>query len=310
MKLVIQIPSYNEEATLPVTLDALPDDVPGFDELAVLVIDDGSTDGTSEVAAKKGVDRVLRYPKNRGLARAFSDGLEATLEMGADVVVNLDADNQYDAMAVSRLTEPILKGEADIVVGCRDIESIPHFSWIKRKLQRWGSALVRKLSGTEVPDVTSGFRAYSREAAGRLFVHSDFTYTLETLIQAGRQGIAVGHVTVATNPPLRKSRLFGSNLSYVSRSVGTLFRIYTLYQPLKVFTAIGLVLFSLGVLIGGRFLAYYLIGAGEGKIQSLILAAVLMILGFNTGMLGVISDLLAANRRLMEENMRRMGRSK
>ncbi|MDP8257048.1 MAG: glycosyltransferase family 2 protein [Candidatus Alcyoniella australis] len=309
MKLVIQIPCFNEEPTLPVTLDALPTQVEGFDELAVLVLDDGSTDGTRRVAEQSArVDFVLCAPRNRGLARTFAAGLEQARAMGADVIVNIDADNQYEAAAIDRLCAPILRGEADIVVGCRRMEAIPHFSGLKRRLQRWGSAVVQTLSGTDVPDVTSGFRAFSRNAASRLFVHSDFTYTIETLIQAGRQGLVVAHVSVGTNPPLRPSRLFRGNASYVLRSIATMARIYTLYQPLRVFSAIGGVLFVWGGAIGVRFLYYYLQGQGDGKIQSLILAAVLIILGFNTAVLGVLSDLLAANRRLLEENLHRLDR--
>lgn len=307
MKLIIQIPCLNEEKTLPVTLADLPKELPGIDEIEVLVIDDGSTDSTAEVACEHGVQHIVRFKNNKGLAEAFMAGLNTCLELGADIIVNTDADNQYKAEYIRALIQPILDGKADIVIGDRQVETIAHFSFIKRKLQRLGSWVVRRFSGTTVPDTTSGFRAYSREAALRMNVISRFTYTLETIIQAGKKNLAVTHVPVQTNSMLRKSRLFRSIPSYIKRSISTIFRIYVMYEPLKAFMFVGSVLFTAGFLVSLRFLYFYFfVDRGAGHIQSLILSAVLMLLGFQMGVLGVIADLIAGHRRLTEDTLYRV----
>lgn len=308
MKLIVQIPCYNEEGTLPATLADIPREVPGIDEVEILVIDDGSTDRTAEVAREHGVHHVVRHVGNKGLAAAFRAGLDASLRLGADIIVNTDGDNQYFGSDIPRLVEPILRGTADMVIGCRDIDSVPDFSRAKKLLQKLGSWVVRRISGTRVADTTSGFRAYSREAALRVNVVSRFTYTLETIIQAGKTGIAITCVPVRTNRKLRDSRLFKSNWSYIKHSVLTILRIYAMYRPLKVFARLGGGIFLAGALIGLRFLIYYVMGHGGGKIQSLILAAVLMIIGFQTLLIGLLSDLIASNRSLVEEGLFRTRR--
>jgi glycosyltransferase involved in cell wall biosynthesis len=306
LKLIIQIPCYNEEEGLPVTLKQLPRKFRGIDRVEVLIIDDGSEDRTVETARRAKVDHVVRLINHKGLADAFSAGLDACLRLGADIIVNTDADNQYSGKDIQKLIDPILAGEADMVVGDRQVETIAHFSFIKKRLQKLGSWTVRRLSGTEIPDVTSGFRAFNREAAMRINIISRFTYTLETVIQAGKKNLALAHVPVTTNPQLRPSRLFTSIRAYLKRSIATMVRIYTLYEPLKTFLAIGSVVFGLGFLLGLRFLYYYFTRGGVGHIQSLILAAVLMIVGFQVGMIGLLSDLLAANRRLIEDLLYRI----
>ncbi|MFW6162425.1 MAG: glycosyltransferase family 2 protein [Planctomycetota bacterium] len=308
MKLIVQIPCYNEEQTLPQTLADIPRQIPGIDAIETLIIDDGSSDRTVEVAREHGVDHVVRLAGNKGLAMAFKAGLDASLRLGADIVVNTDGDNQYCGADIARLVEPILSGEADMVIGARDIEGHQEFSLVKKKLQRLGSWVVRRVSGTAVADTTSGFRAYSREAVLRLNVVSQFTYTLETIIQAGKSSISVVSVPIRHNPKTRESRLFKGLTNYVKRSVGTILRIYAMYEPLKVFSLIGSVVFLVGAAIGIRFVVYYLMGQGSGKIQSLILAAVLMIIGFQTLVIGLLSDLIAANRRLIEETLFRTRR--
>lgn len=306
MKLIIQIPCYNEEATLPLTLKGLPRSFQGVDEVEILVIDDGSTDRTVEVAKQQGVHHIVRLTHHKGLAAAFSAGLDACLRLGADLIVNTDADNQYVGEDIQRLIQPILNGEAEMVIGDRQINAVPHFSLIKKQLQRFGSWTVRQLSGTEIPDTTSGFRAFSREAAMRLNVISRFTYTLETVIQAGKKNIGLTHVPIRVNPQLRPSRLFSSVLGYIKRSTATILRIYTMYEPLKMFFTIGSVIFGIGVLIGVRFLYFYFSHRGTGHVQSLILAAVLMIVGFQVIMIGLLSDIIAANRLLIEEILYRI----
>ncbi|MBC7186572.1 MAG: glycosyltransferase family 2 protein [Calditrichaeota bacterium] len=307
MKLIIQIPCYNEEATLPVTLQALPKSVPGVDELEVLVIDDGSTDRTVEVARAHGVNHIVRLTKNKGLAEGFMVGLDACLKLGADIIVNTDADNQYCAADIETLIRPILEGKAEMVIGDRQINGLAHVPFVKKKLQLLGSWVVRQVSGTSIPDATSGFRAMSRDAALRLNVVSNFTYTLETIIQAGKKNIALAHVPVRTNSTLRESRLFKSIWAYVRKSMGTIFRIYTMYEPLRMFLYIGSAVFGVGVLIGLRFLYFYLFaGKGSGHIQSLILAAILIIVGFQVFMIGLLADLIGANRRLIEEALYRI----
>ncbi len=301
MKLIIQIPCFNEAATLPVTLAALPRTVAGFDSVEWLVIDDGSTDSTVEVARKHGVDHFVRFPRNRGLARVFMAGLDAAVRLGADVIVNTDADNQYDARDIPRLVEPILAGRAEIVVGARPIEGIPHFSPVKKALQRLGSRVVRALSKTEIPDAPSGFRALSRDAALRLNVYNDYTYTLETIIQAGRKGMAITSVPVRVNEDLRPSRLVKSIPAYIKRSIMTMVRIFVVYRPFAFFASIGTVLFLLGFALGARFLLYLIGGQGTGHVQSLILSAILLGMGFQTILVAFLSDLLAVNRMLLEE---------
>ncbi|MCR4439414.1 MAG: glycosyltransferase family 2 protein [bacterium] len=307
MKLIIQIPCYNEEATLPITLQALPKNVPGVDELEVLVIDDGSTDRTVEVARAHGVNHIVRLTKNKGLAEGFMVGLDACLKLGADIIVNTDADNQYCAADIETLIRPILEGKAEMVIGDRQINGLAHVPFVKKKLQLLGSWVVGQVSGTSIPDATSGFRAMSRDAALRLNVVSNFTYTLETIIQAGKKNIALAHVPVRTNSTLRESRLFKSIWAYVRKSMGTIFRIYTMYEPLRMFLYIGSAVFGVGVLIGLRFLYFYLFaGKGSGHIQSLILAAILIIVGFQVFMIGLLADLIGANRRLIEEVLYRI----
>jgi len=306
LKLIIQIPCYNEEKTLPETLKSIPREFSGIDKTEILVIDDGSTDRTVEVARDFGVDHIIKLTSNKGLAGSFSAGLDACLRLGADIIVNTDGDNQYNAEDIEKLIEPIIRGRADMVVGDREVMQIEHFSFIKKRLQKLGSWVVQQVSGTTVPDVTSGFRAFSRDAALRLNVISNFTYTLETIIQAGKKSILVTHVPVRTNKPTRPSRLFKSMFAYLKQSGSTIARIYALYEPLKTFLYIGGIIFGTGLIISGRFLYFYLIGNGEGHIQSLILAAVLMIVGFQVGMIGLLADIISANRRLIEDILYRI----
>lgn len=308
MKLVIQIPCLNEEATLPATLAALPTRLDGIDEIEVVVIDDGSTDGTAATARRLGVRHVVRAPVNQGLARAFSAGLDYALRLGADIIVNTDADGQYRGDQVGDLIAPILHHEADMVIGDRSPGTLAHFSPSKRALQVIGSWVVRQLSGTRIPDATSGFRAFTREAALRMNVVSDFTYTLETIIQAGKKQLMITHVPIDVNPETRPSRLFPGIPSYLLRSSSTLVRIYALYEPLRVFTIIGLVLLGGGAVISTRFLYYYWSDGGDGHIQSLILAAVLVLAGVQTILIGLLADLIGSSRRMIEDTLLRVRR--
>jgi len=301
IRLVIQIPAYNEAKALPVTLANLPREVPGVDEVEWLLIDDGSTDESVQVALEHGVEHVIRHTRNLGLARAFMTGLGASLARGADLIVNLDADNQYRAADIPALIEPILSGRAEMTIGTRPIASIRHFSILKKALQRLGSWVVRKVSGIAVFDAPSGFRAFNRNAALRMNVFSSYTYTLETLIQAGQVGIAVESVPIRVNPDLRPSRLIKSVCGYVTRSLLTVIRIFITYRPFRTFVFLGSIPIFSGSLIGLRFLLYYLSGHGAGKIQSLILAAVLLLMGFQLWVLAVIADLINVNRKLLEE---------
>ena len=300
MKLVIQIPCRNEEASLGVTLAALPRKLPGIDVIEWLVVDDGSTDGTVEAARAGGVDHVVSFPRHRGLAKAFMAGLQAALAAGADVIVNTDGDNQYSAASIPDLVAPILAGKADIVVGSRPIGEIEHFSPLKKFLQRLGSWVVRLASNTQIEDAPSGFRAFSRDAAMRINVFSEYTYTLETIIQAGQKGMAVMAVSVKTNPPVRPSRLVRSVPQYLLLSMATIIRIFVTYRPLRFFTILGLVFFTPGFLLGLRFLYYYLTHRGVGHVQSVILSGLLMGAGFLLMVIALVVDLIAVNRVLLE----------
>lgn len=308
-KLIIQIPCYNEAKSLPHTLKELPRKVDGFDRVEWLVIDDGSSDNTLEVARALGVDHIVRFTKHQGLARAFMAGLDACLKLKADVIVNTDADNQYNAKDIPKLVSPILEGNADMVIGSRSIENIEHFSLIKKRLHRVGSLVVRLVSRTEIPDAPSGFRALSKEAAMKLNVFNEYTYTLETLIQAGQKNMAVLSVPITVNEDLRPSRLIKSIPSYIIKSLSTIVRIFVVYKPFRFFFTIGLVLFGFGFLIGLRYLYYYFTMGGAGHIQSLILAAILLGMGFQTIMVAFLADLLSVNRKLMEEVQYRLRKS-
>jgi glycosyltransferase involved in cell wall biosynthesis len=309
VKLIIQIPCFDEEDTLPVTLADLPREVPGFDTVEWLVIDDGSTDHTVEVARANGVDHIVRLTNNKGLAAGFQAGLDASLKLGADVIVNTDADNQYYGGDIPKLVAPILEGHADMVVGDRDVMSIEHFSPLKKTLQRLGSWVVRQASQTTVPDTTSGFRAYNREAAIQMVVVSKFTYTLETIIQAGKMLVAVDHVPIRTNPKTRESRLFPSMWSYVRRNTVSIFRIYAQYEPLRVFMSLAAIVGLVALVIWARFAYFYIVdGSGAGHVQSLILGAVLFNAAVVLAALGVIGDLLAAQRTLSQRTFERVRR--
>lgn len=306
VRLVIQIPCFNEAETLPATLADLPRQVSGFDEVLWLVIDDGSSDETAEVAKAHGVDAVVKLTQNKGLAVAFQVGLDAALQLGADVIVNTDADNQYSAANIPNLVEPITQGHADLVVGTRDITNHEEFSTLKKYLQKIGSWVVRQASATEVSDVTSGFRAYTKEAALQVNVVSQFTYTLETLIQAGRSDLAVVDIPISVNPTTRPSRLFRSKRQYVRRSAGTISRVYAMHQPLRVFNIPAAVFALAGLILFGRFGWFYLTAGGEGHIQSLIVGAVCLLVAMQMLMLGLLADLLRSNRVISERVLRRV----
>jgi glycosyltransferase involved in cell wall biosynthesis len=307
LKIIIVIPCFNEAATLPATLADIPARIPGADEVETMVVDDGSSDGTAEVARRHGVRHVVRHKRNLGLAAAFRTALDEALARGADVVVGTDADNQYAAAGIPSLVAPVVVGEADLVVGCRDITNVAHFSALKKTLQRLGSLVVRMLSGLDVADATSGFRAYSREAALKLVVLSPFTYTLETLIEAGYKGLTVTCVPVAVNPPARPSRLFKSIPQYLRRSVNTMARAYLLFKPLRVLGVAAVVIFAAGFALLARFFYYFFTVPGPtGHIQSLVVAGVLTLLGFQVLILALLADLTAANRRLLEDVLYRV----
>lgn len=301
MKLIIQVPCLNESATLGIALAKLPRLVEGFDSVEWLVIDDGSTDDTAQVALDHGVDHVVRHTHNMGLARAFMSGLDACLSLGADVIVNTDADDQYVANDIPCLTQPILDGHAEFVIGTRPIATIKHFSPLKKALQWVGSWVVRLASGTDVPDAPSGFRAMTRSVAQRLVVFGEYTYTLETIIQAGQKGMSMMSVPIHVNAELRTSRLVRSLSSYVRRSTVTIIRIFAIYRPFRFFGYIGLTFFVAGLIPGVRFLYKYASGEGEGHVQSLILAAILLGIGFQTILIAFVADLLSANRKLLED---------
>ena len=308
MKLIIQIPCLDEAETLPGTLADLPREVAGVDEVEWLVIDDGSTDATVDVARAHGVHHVVRLTNNKGLAAAFQAGLDACLKLGADLIVNTDADNQYFGGDIPKLVAPILAGEADMVIGDRETDQIEHFSPLKKRLQRLGSAVVRRASGTNVPDTTSGFRAYNREAALQLQVVSKFTYTLETIIQAGKQTVAVDHVPIRTNEQTRESRLFPSMWSYVRRNTASIFRIYALYEPLRLFVAAALVTALVGAFFWVRFAYFVVIGDSDGHIQSIIFGSTLFIIAVQFAALGVLGDILAGSRVLQQRILERVRR--
>jgi glycosyltransferase involved in cell wall biosynthesis len=301
MKLIIQIPCLNEADSLPATLADLPRDVPGIDVVETLVVDDGSRDGTAEVARQQGVTHVVRFRRRKGLAAAFMAGIDASLQHGADIIVNTDADNQYAGRDIPRLVAPLLAGEADIVIGDRNIRDLRHMSWPKKVLQRVGSWAVRQVSGTQVPDTTSGFRAYTKDAALRITIVSEFSYTLESIIQAGKGRMAIAHVEVASNPRTRPSRLFDSMFSYIKRSGATIVRIYAMYEPLKVFTYIGAPLFGAGLILSGRFVYYYLQGEAFRHLGSLTAAGVLLIVGFQVVLIGLLADVISGTRKLIED---------
>ena len=306
MKLIIQIPCNNEEKTLPVTLRDLPKEIKGIDEIETLVINDGSEDSTVKVARKEGVSHILDLPLKSGLAEAFRRGIEKSLELGADIVVNTDGDNQYRGADIVKLVKPILDKKAEIVIGCRDILNIKHFSLTKKILQKVGSYVVRRLSNTDIPDTTSGFRAYSRDAALRLNIFSTYTYTLETIIQAGRKEIPISYVEISTNQKLRESRLIKSIPSYVLRSTSTLLRIYLMYEPLKSFFKIGLIPISFSIILIIRFLISHYTRMHGGHVQSLIIAAIGLIVGILIIMIGLLGDIMSANRKLNEEMLYRL----
>ncbi len=308
MKLIIQIPCLNEEETLPGTLADLPREVPGFESVEWLVIDDGSTDRTVEVARANGVDHIVKLTNNKGLANGFQAGLDAALKLHADVIVNTDADNQYDASFIPDLVAPILAGNADMVVGDRQVMEIEHFSPLKKSLQRLGSWVVRQASETDVPDTTSGFRAYNREAALQLSVVSKYTYTLETIIQAGKMTVAVAHVPIRTNEKTRESRLFKSMGQYVRRNAVSIFRIYSMYEPLKVFMTLAAIIGFGAVAVWTRFLVSYIQGEGAGHVQSLILGAVLFNAAVVLAALGIIGDLLSGQRIMLQRTFERVRR--
>jgi glycosyltransferase involved in cell wall biosynthesis len=308
MKLIIQIPCFNEADQLPQTLADLPRQVDGFDIVEWLIVDDGSTDETVSVARSHGVDHLVRLTNNKGLATGFQAGVDTALKLGADVIVNTDADNQYYGPDIVKLVKPILEGRADMVIGDRDVTGIEHFSWLKKSLQRFGSWVVRQASSTSVPDTTSGFRAYNREAAIQIMVVSKFTYTLETIIQAGKLLVAVDHVPIRTNPKTRESRLFPSMSAYVRRNAVSIFRIYAQYEPLRVFWSLALLIGLISVGVWIRFAVSYVEGNGKGHVQSLILGAVLFIAAVVLWALGVIGDLLAAQRVMTQKTFERVRR--
>lgn len=306
MKLIIQIPCLNESGTLPNVLRQLPTVLAGVETIETLVVDDGSSDATVEVARRCGVNHVVELGRHQGLGIAFRTGLDMGLKLGADIIVNTDGDNQYCGSDIAELIEPIVLGKADLVIGSRDIRTIPHFSPTKKRLQKVGSWVVRSVAHCPVPDTTSGFRAYSREAALRTIVHTKFSYTLETVIQAGSSRLKVTTVPIRVNPKLRESRLAGSTWQYLKKSAGTICRIYTMYNPLRVFLMLGGLSFFAGCLLGLRYLYFFFLESASGHIQSLILASILMIVGFQIIVIGLVADLIGANRRINEEILYRV----
>jgi len=301
MKLIIQIPCLNEAETLEIALNDLPKHIDGIDEIEYLIINDGSTDNTVEVAKNWGVHYVVNFKQNKGLAKGFMAGLDACLRNGADIIVNTDADNQYCGADIEKIVRPILDGKADIVIGERPIDDTEHFSPLKKKLQHIGSWTVRVASKSDIPDAPSGFRAYSREAAMRLNVVNQYTYTLETIVQAGHEKFAMTSVPIRTNAELRESRLFSSMFGYIKKSMVTIVRSFMMYKPLRFFGGIGAVLFIIGMILGIRYLVFIFTGASGGHVQSLILASTLMMMGFMTGIIGLQADIISANRKILED---------
>lgn len=301
MKLIIQIPCYNEAETIEIALNDLPKKIDGIDEIEVLIINDGSQDDTVAVAKNWGVNYIVNFKRNVGLAKGFMAGLDACLHNGADIIVNTDADNQYNGADIAKLVQPILDGKSDIVIGERPISETEHFSPLKKKLQKFGSWVVRKASKSNIPDAPSGFRAYSRDAAMKINVVNEYTYTLETIVQAGRNKIAMSSVPIRTNGELRPSRLFSSMFGYVKKSMLTILRAFMMYKPLMFFTIIGSLFFGIGAIIGIRFLIFFFQGTGKGHIQSLILSSTMLMIGFQTFFIGLQADLISANRKLLED---------
>lgn len=308
MKLIIQIPCLNEAQTLEIALNDLPKHIDGIDEIEILIINDGSVDNTVEVAKNWGVNYVVSFTKNKGLAKGFMAGIDACLRNGADIIVNTDADNQYCGADIEKLVRPILEGKADVVIGERPIDATEHFSPLKKKLQHFGSYVVRVASKTDIPDAPSGFRAFSRDAAMHLNVMNNYTYTLETIVQAGRTSMAITSVPIRTNGELRKSRLFHSMFGYVKRSMLTIVRAFMMYRPLTFFSILGLIPFTLGFALVVRFLIFFFRGAGNGHIQSLVFSSTLMLLGFMTFIVGLQADVIANNRKLLEDIQYRVRR--
>ena len=301
MKLMIQIPCYNEAETLEIALNDLPKQIDGIDEIEYLIINDGSMDNTVEVAKKWGVHHVVNFKQNKGLAKGFMAGLDACLRNGADIIVNTDADNQYCGEDIEKLVRPILEGKADIVIGERPIDQTEHFSWLKKKLQHFGSWVVRKASNTDIPDAPSGFRAYSREAAMQMNVVNEYTYTLEQIVQAGRTKIAITSVPIRTNGELRPSRLFSSMFGYVKKSMLTIVRAYIMYKPMRFFITLGCFPFLIGVVLGIRYIVLLCIGSGQGNVQSLILCSMLILIGVMIWVLGLLADVMSANRKILQD---------
>jgi glycosyltransferase involved in cell wall biosynthesis len=308
MKLIVQIPCYNEEETLPQTVNDIPRHIEGIEKVEILVIDDGSTDKTVKIAKEVGVDHIIRNTCNKGLAETFMIGLHECLRLGADIIVNTDGDNQYKGQDIPKLVTPILTGEAEIVIGDRQTDKILHFSFSKRKLQKIGSFVVRRLSDTDVPDAVSGFRAFSREAAMRMNIVSGYSYTVETVIQGGKKQLSIKSIPVETNLKTRESRLIKSLPKFIVNQLSTMVRMYTMYQPLRVFIYIGGLCIIIGLIPSIRFLIYYLMGQGQGHIQSLILAAILIVVGFQILVIGLVADVISFNRRLIEETLLRLRR--
>ncbi|CAI4163640.1 Glycosyl transferase [Alteromonas macleodii] len=308
MKLIVQIPCYNEEHTLPETYNDIPREIDGVDKVEIMIIDDGSTDRTIEVAKSLGVDHIIRNKNNRGLARTFRKGIDECLKLGADIIVNTDGDNQYAGWDIPKLIKPILDEKADVVVGDRKTQDIQHFTPLKKLLQRLGSYVVKKVSGVQVPDAVSGFRAYSREAALQLNIISPFSYTIEALIQSGKKHMAVTHVPVETNAKTRESRLFTSIPKFIERQLTTIVRMYTMYQPLRVFVLLGALITLIGLIPIVRFLIFYMMGDGNGHLQSLILGGVLTLLGIITFLIAILADLINFNRQLIEQTLEKVRR--
>ncbi len=306
MKVIIQIPAFNEQQFLEATFRELPISIDAVDTVETLVIDDGSTDKTADVARALGIPHVLSFPSHRGLASAFAAGMEKCLDLGADIIVNTDADNQYCGQDIQALVRPILEGRADVVVGERPIENTPHFSWMKKRLQKSGSAIVGKLAGIDIRDVASGFRAFSREAALQVDILTEYSHTIETLIQLAQKKFRIVSVPVRTNTPIRRSRLIKSNWTYVSSQMATLLRIYTAYKPLKVFFVISLVPISLGILGFSRAIYFHLAGTGAAHLPSLIVSSGLLLLGFFVLLFGILADLISQNRKLTEKALRKV----